>query len=100
MPHNDKRRTFIEDIPNEEDRFSFQGISDFLKAFSKSMKEVENMSLKNKVFLDGWISTAAKVFIRDKNMRGQNLPSRFEDWMYRECRMKKKRLIIIKICIT
>ena len=54
------------------------------------MKEVENMSLKNKVFLDGWISTAAKVFIRDKNMRGQNLPSRFEDWMYRECRMKKK----------
>ena len=79
LPHNDKRRTFIEDIPNEEDRFSFQGISDFLKTFSKSMKEVENMSLKNKVFLDGWISTAAKVFIRDKNMRGQNLPSRFED---------------------
>ena len=37
------------------------------------------MSLKNKVLLGGWISTAAKIFRRDKNVRGKNLPCRFED---------------------
>ena len=37
------------------------------------------MTLKNKVLLGGWISTAVKVLRCDKNMRGKNLPSRFED---------------------
>ena len=66
LPHNEERGTFIEDIPSPEDRFSFEAISDYLKTFSKSIKENENMSLKNKVLLGGWISTAAKVFRRDK----------------------------------
>ena len=55
------------------------------------------MSLKNKVLMGDWISTAARVFRRDKNMLGENLPSRFEDWMYRECGIKKNYFIIIKI---
>ena len=55
------------------------------------------MSLKNKVLLDGWISTAAKLFRRDKNMRGENFPGQFEDWMYRECGIKNKRFITTKI---
>ena len=37
------------------------------------MKEVENMSLNNKVSLGGWISTAVKVFRRDKDMLRENL---------------------------
>ena len=41
--------------------------------------EVEFMSLKNKALLDGWISTAAKVFRREKNIHGENLPCPFED---------------------
>ena len=76
LPHN-KERAFIEDIP----QFTFEAISDSLKTFSKSIKEVEHMSLENTVLLDGWISTAAKVFRHDKNVRGRNLPGRFEDWM-------------------
>ena len=59
---------FIEDIP-QDDRFLFEEMSDYLKTFSKSVLEVENMTLKNKVLLGGWISTAAKVFRHD-NMRG------------------------------
>ena len=47
-------------------------MSDYLKNFSKSVIEVENMTLKNKVLLGGWVSTAAKVFRRDKNLRGKN----------------------------
>ena len=45
-------------------------MSDYLKSFSKSVIEVQNMTLKNKVLLAGWISTAVKVFRRDK-MRGK-----------------------------
>ena len=73
LPHNDERRTFIEDIPNKENRSPFEEKFDYLKTFSKSMKEVENMSLNNKVSLGGWISTAVKVFRRDKDMLRENL---------------------------
>ena len=52
------------------------------------------MSLKNKVLLCGWISTAAKVFRREKNICGENLHGRFEDWMYRECGIKKQMIYI------
>ena len=48
------------------------------------------MSLKSKTLLSGQISTAAKVFRREENIRGENLPGRFEDWMYKECEMKKQ----------
>ena len=76
LPHNEER-AFIEDIP----QFTFEAISDSLKTFSKSIKEVEHMSLENTVSLGGWISTAAKIFRRHKNVPGKNLPGRFEDWM-------------------
>ena len=56
------------------------------------MKENENMSLKNKTLMGGWVSTTAKVFRRDKNILGENLPGRFEDWMYRECGIKKQTI--------
>ena len=91
LPHNKERGAFTEDIPNQEDR-SFEEISDYLKTFLKSIKENENMSLKNKTLMGGWISTAAKVFRRDKDMRGENLPGRFKDWMYRECGIKKQTI--------
>ena len=29
LPHNEERGTFIEDIPSQEDRFSFEAISDY-----------------------------------------------------------------------
>ena len=51
LPHNEER-AFIEDIP-QEDRFTFEAISDSLKTFSKSPKKVQTMSLKNKVLLGG-----------------------------------------------
>ena len=47
------------------------------------------MGLENKASMRGWISTAAKVFMRKKNMWGENLPGRFEHWIYKECGMKK-----------
>ena len=50
------------------------------------------MSLKNKVLMGGWISTAARAFRRNKNTLGENLPSRFEDGMYRECGLKKQTI--------
>ena len=39
--------------------------------------------------MGGWVSTAAKVFRRDKNTLGEILSGLFEDWMYRECGIKK-----------
>ena len=81
----------IEDIP-QDDRFSFEEMSDYLKTFSKSVIEVEeNMTLKNKMLLGGWISTAAKGF-RHNKMHGKNLPNRFEDRMFKECGIKKQTI--------
>ena len=64
---------------------SFDEISKELKAISKSMKENENMSLKNKYLFGGWLSVAGKAYRRDKFIKGKNLPQR-----YIECRIKKQ----------
>ena len=56
------------------------------------MGEVKKMSLKNKTLLDGWILTAAKVFRKQRNIRGENLLDRFEEWMYKNCGMKKQTI--------
>ena len=48
---------------NEDHSFSFEEMSNYLKTYSKSIIEVKNMTLKNKVLFAGWLSTAAKVFI-------------------------------------
>ena len=82
LHHNGERRTFIEDIPSQEDQFTFEAILDFIKDFSKSIREVENISLKNKTFLGGWISTAAKVFRRKKKKK------------------KKKNICVERICLV
>ena len=51
LAHNSQERTFIPDIPNEEP--SFKAITGYLKTFSKSIKEDENMGLKNKTLIGG-----------------------------------------------
>ena len=84
-PHT-KDRAFIEDIL-QDDRFSFEKISDYLKPFSKSSIKAENMTLKNKVLLGSWIVTASKVFRHDK-MQGRNLPGRYDERMLKECKIK------------
>ena len=66
-------------------------MSNYLKTYSRSAIKVENMNLKNKVLFGGWLSTAAEVFRRNK-MRGKNLPNRFEDWILRECGIKKQAI--------
>ena len=75
-PHNEEQAR-IDDIPRD-DSFLFQEMSNYLKTCSKSVIEVENMNLKKKVLFGSWLSTAAKVFRRNK-MRGKNLPNRSED---------------------
>ena len=47
--HNEEPRIFIKGILREQP--SFEAITDYLKTFSKYIKEDEIMSLKNKCFL-------------------------------------------------
>ena len=47
--HNDEPRTFINYIRIEEP--SFEAITNYLKTFSKHIKEDENMNLKKQVFI-------------------------------------------------
>ena len=89
MPYEEERGAFIEDIKSRDDQ-SFEEISDRLKTFAKSMKENENFSLKCKTLMGGWLLTAARIFRRDKNMLGKSLPGKFEDWIYKECSMRKQ----------
>ena len=56
------------------------------------MKENEKMRLKNKFLFGRWISIAAKVYRHDKIIKKKNLPRRFEDWIYRECGIKKQTI--------
>ena len=50
------------------------------------------MSLKNKTFIGGWISIAAKAYRHDKIMKERNLHCRSEDWIYRECGITKQAI--------
>ena len=52
--------------------------------------EDENMSLKKKTLHGGWISITAKVYRHNKIMGEKNLSCRFEDWLYKECKIKKQ----------
>ena len=56
------------------------------------MKEDKNMSLKNKSLLGGWISIASKAYRHDKIIKKKNLPHQFEDWIHRECKIKKQTI--------
>ena len=66
-------------------------MSNHLKTYSKSVTEVENTTSKTKVLLRGWLSTAFKVYRRDKT-RGKTLPNRFGDWIQRECGIAKQTI--------
>ena len=65
-PDNRDQITFIQNIPSQGDVPSFEAICEELKAISKSMKEDENMSLKNKLLFGGWISVAGKAYRHEK----------------------------------
>ena len=69
-PYNEEQ-VRIDNIP-QDDSFSFEEMFNYLKTYSKSVIEVENMTLKNKVLFGRWLSTAAKVFRRDK-MHGKKI---------------------------
>ena len=84
--------TFIKNFPSQRDVPSFEEISERLKAISKSMKENENMSLKNKALFGGWISVAKMAYKRDKLMKRKDLSQPFDDWMYRECGIEKQKI--------
>ena len=80
--HKPQDRTFILNILREEP--SFEAITGNLKTFSKSRKEHENMGLKNKSLIGGWLLMVANIY------RRQNFSRRFEDWLYKKCRIKKQ----------
>ena len=82
LEHNSEDRTFIPNIPTKEP--SFEAMTGNLKTFSKSTKEHENMGLKNKFLIGGWLLMAANIFGR------QNLSCRFEDWLYEKCGIKRQ----------
>ena len=84
LEHNDEERTFIPNIPSEENMPSFEAITGYLKTFLKFIKEDENMGLENKTLIGGWLLMASKVYKR------QNLSCRFEDWLYEECKIKRQ----------
>ena len=62
LPHNEEQETYIEDIPSQEDQFTFEAKSNSIKRNLISVGDVENMSLKNKALLSGWISVATRLF--------------------------------------
>ena len=62
LAHNEEPRSFINDIPREEP--SFEAMTSYLKTFLKFIKEDENMSLKNKSLIGGWIFMASKIYGR------------------------------------
>ena len=55
-----------------------------LKTFSKCIKDDRNISLKNKCLFGGCFLMASKLY------RKENLPDRFEDWLYRLCKLKRQ----------
>ena len=67
LKHNPQDRTFIPNILSEEP--SFEGITGNLKTFSKSIKEHENMGLKNKSLIGGWLLMVANISKRQNFSR-------------------------------
>ena len=54
---------FINNILSEEP--SFEAMTGNLKTFSKFIDEKENMSLKNKCLIGGWILMTLKIYRRE-----------------------------------
>ena len=59
---NNKQQARVDDIPQDGCSVSVEEMSNRLKTYSKSITEVENTTLKNKVLLEEWLSTAFKVY--------------------------------------
>ena len=57
-PHNEEQAR-IDKIPRD-DSFSFEEMSSYLKTYSTSVIEVENVNLKNKVLFGGWLFNSSK----------------------------------------
>ena len=68
--------------PREEP--SFEAITGNLKTFSESIKEHENMGLKNKSLIGGWLLMAVNIY------RRQNLTTKFKEWLCEKCRIKRQ----------
>ena len=71
---------------------SFEEIFEELKTNLKSMKEDENMNLRNKALFGGWISVARMVYRRDKLIKRKSLPQQFDNWIYKEFGIRKQRI--------
>ena len=97
---NRNQINFIQNFPSQEDVPSFEVISQDRKKFSKYMKEDENMSLKNKFLFGGWISIVAKAYRHDKIIKGKKFSHQFEDWIYRECKIKKQTILYKLISVA
>ena len=80
--HNEEPRTFIDVIPTDEP--FFEAMTDRLKTFSKCIKYEENVSLKKKCLFGVWILMASKLY------RKEHLPYRFQDWLYRLCKVERQ----------
>ena len=65
LPQNEEQRPYIPDILSEENIPYFEATTDYFK----TMTEYENMDLKNKAFLGGWISIAQRVYSRENNLK-------------------------------
>ena len=89
--HN-REQACVDNIPQENGcSISFEEMSNRLKTYSKSITDVENTTLKNVALFGGWLSKAFLVYRRDR-MSGKALPNRFEDWIQRECGIKKQTI--------
>ena len=88
---NNREQARVDDIAQDGCSISSEKMFNCLKTYSEYITEVENTTLKTKVLFGGWLSTAFKVYRRDK-MCGKTLPNRFEDWIQRECGIKKQTI--------
>ena len=86
---NNREQARVDDILQGGCSILFEEMSNRLKTYSKYITEFENTTLKNKVLFGGWLSEAFKVYRRDK-ICGKTVPKRFEDWIQRECGIKKQ----------
>ena len=93
LPHNEEQRTFVQDIPSQEDIPSFEAIVDYLKTFSKSIKKKLKIWLwRIRLYWVVGYQRQRNYFRRDKRMGEKTLPGRFEDWLYKEYKIKKQTI--------
>ena len=91
-PNNRNQITLIGDISDLKDVPCLQEIFEELKTISKFIEEEKNTGLKNRVLFGGWISVAKRAYRRYKYTKRTNLPRRFDNWMYKECRTRNQRI--------